>query len=108
MRGRICALVQTDDTEPTQDSVFWGLVVANQDIAVTELPNPQLDVHVDWFAYCRNYAGAAGGISAGFEVDVRSMRKLEEMKQTVWLCSDFDAIGSAQFLYSVSLLLALP
>lgn len=91
-----------------------GLIVWSQDTAPEDLPDP-VDTegrHSDWMSWGQYSPLAQGGNSAQFTVDVKSQRKLEEMRQTVWLVRDtvgqVGAENTTLFRINTSVLLALP
>ena len=57
-------------------------------------------------AYGTMYAGEQGGLSTAREIDVRSMRKIEEMNQTMYFVYETFELP-ADIRLSASLLVAL-
>lgn len=118
VRRTLCNFLVYREEAANQDAnVQVGLIRWNQDLADVsageELPNPDsiAGAAADWMGYKRLYSGAAGGTSAGYDVDVKSQRKLEEMRQTIWMQTRFPSeatTGVVGLNYNVSLLLALP
>lgn len=110
--------------------VYYGIKVVDlidaqsQEVAEQPLRGPQLSPHDDWMTWGRapvraipDTTGGAPGVPIAIgttEVDVRSMRKLDELGQTLLLClqstSAAAGIGSAVpgVVASTSVLLALP
>lgn len=109
----------------TAIGVYYGIKVADlTDLTsqeTTELPGrgPQIDKHVDWMAWGRvpmknvGYSAAGAVLNgAGWEeVDVRSMRKLDELGQTLglWVQATNSAGTTVSGVtVSTSVLVALP
>lgn len=110
--------------------VYYGIKVTDlsdavQQEAIEQVPRgPQTDPHADWMAWGRapvRNIGDGGALSTNVpigmgstEVDVRSMRKFDELGQTLLLSMQSTSagatIGSAVpgVLVSTSVLLALP
>lgn len=107
-----------------QQGLYFGIKVADfQDVANQEVSEvisrgPQVDMHADWMAWGRvqpafSYAGtdAPTAIVGTADVDVRSMRKLDELGQTLMLAvqTTLPDITDTPLVYcSTSVLLALP
>lgn len=101
--------------------LYYGIRVEDFNAALlqetTEVPDygPQLDPHADWMAWGRVQAVATyptDNIIATADVDVRSMRKIDELGQTLVLALQTTVASASQTtvncLASTSVLLALP
>lgn len=105
--------------------VYYGIKVCDLTDLVsqetTELPSrgPQIDKHADWMAWGRvpvknttsTSAGAVTFIGGWEDVDVRSMRKIDELGQTLglWVQATNSAGGAnSGYQVSTSVLVALP
>ncbi len=102
------AVVNDTVTPPTDASVLFGAIRWNIN-ALGTVATPFTDPGADWAAYGRLYVGAQGGASAQFTIDVRSMRKLEELQQTMALVFEVPTAETGTSITgTVSTLLALP
>lgn len=115
-------------TDMAVSPLYFGLKVQDYQAAVAEeaaeIPTrgPQLDPHADWMAWgqlpwketTQDSSGNVTGILGWHEVDVRSMRKIDELGQTLVLLvqgtASAETIGGPAYamVVSSSVLVALP
>lgn len=99
--------VYNSGTLTAQSGVTIGLLVLNVSPALTatSAPNPTVDVGQDWlfrkfFPFSLNspHLTTSGDRLFAAEIDTKSMRKLDEVGQTVWLITDTpDSIGCTMY-----------
>jgi hypothetical protein len=95
-------------TAPSDASVLFGVIRWNIG-SLGSIATPFTDAGADWAAYGRMYVGAQGALSSQFTIDVRSMRKLEELQQTMALVFEAPTAETGTSITgTVSTLLALP
>lgn len=91
---------------------LYGLRVATADVVADLAPAPAQAPgsmpHADWMAYGLITAGATGGFSHSEDVDVRSMRKLDELNQTLLLAVENAGADAVTWAGQMSILVALP
>jgi len=82
--------IQTADFELGQ-GLTCGILVEALGATAAELPDPRItqDPHDDWMWWRHLYfvqdaPSAQTGYTCHYELDVRSMRKMEELGQTLW------------------------
>ena len=85
-----------------------GIIRWNQDdSAGVPVLNSGAGRHADWMMFQQVSGLAQGGQTASYDIDVKSQRKLEEMRQTIFF--EFtDPAGASAISFASSVLLALP
>lgn len=129
MRVRLAFSYYTAVTAAVNDifaagGIYYGVrkfsfnELANQDLVEQTNLGPQQDPHADWMAWGRipirdasfNALMAPIAVGAHWEVDVRSMRKIDELGETLGLVIQVPSAGQTitNVIASASTLVALP
>lgn len=74
----------------------------------TDLAGPAEDPHADWMAYDSHLLGASNESDLQRDVDVKSMRKLDEVSDSLAIVFQAPDELAAQVRYVASVLVALP
>jgi len=119
-RIRLSMIVGVTDGLAFNSSCLMGAIVDQLYADATKVPVPLTDAHADWMYWQRLFPVAgpgsssdqdsAGPVTSGYEADVRSQRKAEELGQTLWLVTQHsNAVGATiNIRGSASVLLKLP
>jgi len=90
----------------------WGIQVANQAAEAVDI-DPSAGVHQDWMAWGALPFGVTVGSSINYcnvdGTDVKSMRRIDEVDQTLWFCGNTNlAANTLTVNVRTSVLLLLP
>ena len=100
-------IVVTAATPALDDSVFVGLIVADANAANAQYG--PAEGFIDWALYRRLYVAKYGAGYAGYTIDLRSKRKIEELQQTWYINLAASATGHVTGVdFTARTLLALP
>jgi len=94
--------------------VFAGVMVGPSTLdAVDANPAGTPGLHLDWMHWSKNYGAANMAAAAALgafsvTVDVKAMRKLEELDDTLWLCLSSTLTDEWATSWGVSALVMLP
>lgn len=95
-----------------RNGYLYGFRIATADTVADLAPAPAQAPgtmpNADWMAYGLAHAGAQGGLDNLVDVDVRSMRKLDELNQTLLLAVENVGADALTWGGHVSVLVLLP
>jgi len=87
----------------------FGIQVNNWSADADDM-DPRLNPHQDWMAYGAIKSGSPTIVEklGSDALDVKSMRKLDELEQTIWLCLGGLAGNTTVLRFTSSVLLLMP
>jgi len=106
MRTHVSICVTTS-TPTVGDGVFTGIVVGqNNDTTATIFPGEH---YLDWAFYKAIYTPFYGQGFRGYDIDLKSKRRMQELNQTYWLnMAALLGVNTTQVAWQARTLLALP
>jgi len=111
--GRVKMTVAWDTTTTSAalDSLVLGIIVAPSTMDPGVDLIPLTEPHLDWMYWSKRFPfEEAKGVSGSFmwELDVKAMRKLEELGETLWLAVQLGPIMAGTVAFGSSVLILMP
>jgi len=111
-RGTV-SLARTSGASIQPHAVF-GLLVAPATVEAVDI-GPFLNPHLDWMYWSKRYLNDAAGGQAvaslgtmAWDVDIRAMRKMEELGETLWFVAESSLTDNFAISWGWSTMLILP
>jgi len=106
IRTHIDVIVQTT-TPGVADGIFLGLIVANTNETAADYG--PTEGFLDWALYRHLFTAKYGQGFAGYSIDLRAKRKIQELQES-WFCNTAALLGvnATSVSYTARTLLALP
>lgn len=112
-RIRLTAAFNRTSTAANLDALFLGITVGSTNLDPGADIRPLTDSSNDWMYWSKRFVseestGTPAGSGPFWDIDVRAMRKIDELGQALWLSYEAQAVLAGTLGFGASVLLLLP